>query len=113
MLNRGLLPFQASVPRNTVLAPIPFYGNAREGTSQDRGVERRIDEEGAGGEGGRNEPPGDQTWIRNEKLIRAFLISKSTGAQKEADGPLLNAPMNKHVHKRQKNAKKPRRRRRY
>lgn len=57
---------------------------------------------------GRNEPPGDQTWIRNEKLIRAFLISKSTGAHKEADGRLLNAPMNKHVHKREKNAEKPR-----
>jgi hypothetical protein len=76
--------------------------------SQDRGVEwRRIDpnkdEEGAGG--GRNEPPGDQTWIRNEQVIRAFFISKSTVAYKQADWPtgrLLNTPVNKHIYKRGK-----------
>jgi hypothetical protein len=39
--------------------------------------------------GGRNEPPGDQTWIRNEVVIRAFFISKSTVAHKEEGGRLF------------------------
>ena len=36
------------------------------------------------GEKGRNEPPGDQTWIRNEQVILAFFISKSAADSKEA-----------------------------
>jgi len=71
--------------------PILFYDNIRDGTSQDRGVERRIapnkvKREGVWeerGEKGRNEPPGDQTWIRNEQVILAFFISKSAAASKE------------------------------
>ena len=37
-----------------------------------------------GGEKGRNEPPGDQAWIRNEQVILAFFISKSVAASKGA-----------------------------
>ena len=45
----------------------------------------RKGEVGKGREKGRNEPPGDQTWIRNEQVILAFFISKSVAASKEAN----------------------------
>jgi hypothetical protein len=46
-----------------------------------------VEEGGAGNgrEKARNEPPGDQTWIRNEEVILAFFISKSAAASERCN----------------------------